>query len=302
VNVQAFHALLLFLAVRFGSATAGRQSSEHEAPPTVQQFVTPQLRLTRPYAYPSPSMFSAPPPVNSSPSSPAYQQQADQVLAVSAGLTDYQKMAAELFDNKLASLGVSAFFAWASRGLSLEEFVFIDFLTNAAAFDGAIAIWQEKARHDAVRPFSAIRYLYGNSPVTAWGGPGRGTVTNLPASQWRSYLNTADHPEYPSASACFCAAHAQAARRYYGSDLLGWSVPAPQGSSVVEPGVTPKTDIVLGPWATWTAFEQECGTSRLWGGVHFAAAITAGQDLCRPIGDLEYEFLADHIAGTAPAP
>jgi hypothetical protein len=247
-------------------------------------------------------VFSAPPPVNSSPSSPGYQQQADEVLAVSAGLTDYQKMAAELFDNKLASLGVSAFFAWASRGLSLEEFVFIDFLTNAAAFDGAIAIWQEKARHDAVRPFSAIRYLYGNSPVTAWGGPGRGTVTNLPASQWRSYLNTADHPEYPSASACFCAAHAQAARRYYGSDLLGWSVPAPQGSSVVEPGVTPKTDIVLGPWATWTAFEQECGTSRLWGGVHFAAAITAGQDLCRPIGDLEYEFLADHIAGTAPPP
>jgi hypothetical protein len=38
VNVQAFHARFLFLAVRFGSATAGLQSAEHEAPAAAQQF------------------------------------------------------------------------------------------------------------------------------------------------------------------------------------------------------------------------------------------------------------------------
>jgi hypothetical protein len=65
-----------------------------------------------------------------------------------------------------------------------------DFLVNMAAFDGGIAVWQEKVRYDAVRPASAIRYLYGDGLVTAWGGPGRGTV-NLPATQWTRYLGVA---------------------------------------------------------------------------------------------------------------
>lgn len=266
----------------------------------VQQFVTPQLRFTRPYSYDSPAQFSTPPPVDSSPNQPGYQQQADEVLAVSAGLTDYQKMAAELFDNKFNSLGLSAFFAAFANGLTLEEIVHFDFLTNMAAFDAAIATWQEKHRHDAVRPFSAIRYLYGDGPVTAWGGPGQGTVSDLPADQWRSYLPVADHPEYPSGSSCFCTAQAQAARRYFGSDVLGFAMPVPAGSSRIEPGVTPATDLVLGPWATWTAFEEECGQSRLWGGVHFQPSIDAAQELCRPIADLAYEFVAAHIDGTAP--
>lgn len=266
---------------------------------TVQQFVTPQLRLTLPYSYASPNQFQAPPPENSNHNSPAYVQQANEVLTASAGLTDYQKAAAELFDDKLRSLGFSALFLLQSRGLSLERFVHLDFLLNLAAFDTAITVWNEKFRHDAVRPFSAIRYIYGDDPVTAWGGPGQGTVSNLPATEWRSYLNTADHPEYPSASAAFCAAHAQAGRRFFDlDDSFGWSVPVAQGSSRVESG-KPAADVVLGPWNTWTAFEEECGLSRFWGGVHFLAAISAGQALGRPIGDLAYAFVQAHIAGNA---
>lgn len=51
----------------------------------VQQFVTPQLAVTLPYSYPDATVFSSPPPVDSHPSSPGYQAQADEVLAVSAG-------------------------------------------------------------------------------------------------------------------------------------------------------------------------------------------------------------------------
>jgi hypothetical protein len=264
----------------------------------VQQFVTPQWRVTRPYSYDDPSRFRAPAPQASNHKNrSAYQEQADAVLAVSAALTDHQKMLAEMFDNKLFSIGLSALFVAQSRGFSLDEFVQYDFLTNVAAFDGGIATWNEKYRYDAVRPVSAIRYLYGDGPVTAWGGPGKGTVSNLPASEWRSYLGTADHPEYPSGSACFCAAHSQASRRFLGSDTLGWSVPVAQGSSRIEPGVTPATDIVLGPWDTWTQFETDCGMSRVWGGVHFVPAVSAGRDLCRPIGDLAYEFVKAHVDG-----
>jgi hypothetical protein len=263
----------------------------------VQQFVTPQLRVTLPYSYQEASRFNAPVPFKSNPRHrKAYKAQADEVLSVSAGLTDSQKMTAELFDNKLLSLGFVALFISQSRGFSLEQFVHYDFLTNMAAFDTAIAIWDNKYTYDAVRPFSAIRYLYGDRLVTAWGGPGMGTVNDLPGSLWRPYLNTADHPEYPSGSASFCAAHAQASRIFLGSDSLGWTVPAPKGSSVVEPGISPANDIVLA-WDTWTDFERDCGYSRLWGGVHFMDAITAGWDIGRTIGEIAHDFVQNHIDG-----
>jgi hypothetical protein len=65
---------------------------------------------------------------------------------------------------------------------------------------------------------------------------------------------------------------------------------------VIEPGVTPATDITLGPWSTFTEFDQVCSLSRVYGGVHFPAA-AASRELCRPIGDLAYEFLDRHIRG-----
>ena len=73
----------------------------------------------------------------------------------------------------------------------------------------------------------------------------------------------------------------------------------PAGSPVVESGVTPATDITLGPWATFSDFERDCGLSRFWGGVHFLSALSAGQQLCRPIGDPAFEFVDRHIRGPA---
>ncbi|MEY2982951.1 MAG: hypothetical protein RL562_3178 [Planctomycetota bacterium] len=263
----------------------------------VQQFVTPQYQHVAPFSYRDAREFRAPRPTASDPDRrEAYRRQVDEVLAASAAMSDRQKMIAELFDDKIASLGFSALFVTVSRNMSLEEFVHYDFLTNLAAFDTGIAIWQEKARHDAVRPFSAIRHVYGNRPVTAWGGPGQGTVRDLPANRWRSYLPVADHPEYPSGSAAFCAAHAESSRLYFDSDVLGWSIEVPQGSSVIEPGHTPQTNITIG-WDTWSAFEEECGMSRFWAGVHFPPAVTAGQEIGREIGARAYEFLMGHIRG-----
>lgn len=266
----------------------------------IQQFVTPQYGVTTPYSYDNPNKFKAPTPSKSNPNNPDYKKQADEVLAASAALTDYQKMTAELFDNKLLGLGQSIGFVTQTRGLTLDQFVQYDLTTGIAAFDAGIATWKEKARHDAVRPFSAIRYLYGDRPVTAWGGPGKGTVSDIKGNEWRSYLNTADHPEYPSGSACLCAAHAQASRRFLGTDALGWSVPFAKGSSGIEPGITPATDIVVGPFNTWSDFEQQCGFSRFWGGVHFMSSILEGETMCRPIGDLAYEFVQKYIQGRPP--
>lgn len=265
----------------------------------VQQFVTPQYALVEPYSYRTPRAFHVPPPFNSNVRHrKEYQQQADEVLEASAALTDEQKLKAELFDNKILSLGFSAVFAAQSQGLSLLEFIQLDFLTNMAAFDAGIFVWQEKRRWDAVRPFSAIPFLYGNRPVTAWGGPGQGTV-QIPANEWKSYLEEADHPEYPSASTCFCNAHGRSARLFLGTDALGFPVERPAGSSNIEPGVTPASDTLI-VFDTWTDFVADCGQSRVWAGVHFQAAIDESSKICPMFGDMAFEYMQRLVDGTAP--
>ena len=269
----------------------------------VQSFVTPQYAITEPYSYDDPSVFSSPKPDKSYLTQPfgfaKYRDQADVVLDVSANLTDEQKMKAELFDDKIRSLGFSAVFASFSQGLTLAEFVQYDFLTNLAAFDTGIAIWQEKTRWDAVRPFTAIRLLYGDDEITAWGGPGQGTVSDITGDEWRPYLQTADHPEYPSGSASFCGAHAEASRLFLGSDNLGYTVPTPAGSSLVEPGLTPAAPLNL-TFATWTDFELECGESRIWAGVHFPDSVPAGRDIGHQVAVIAHQFVQDHIDGNVP--
>lgn len=117
-------------------------------------------------------------------------------------------------------------------------------------------------------------------------------------SEWQSYLRTQAHSDYPSSSACFCAAVAAAARAFYGSDALGTPHVKPAGSSVVEPGITPGQNLTLS-WATWSDWAQACGQSRLQGGVHFQPAITEGQNLCGPIGKLVYDRFMTYVDGTA---
>jgi hypothetical protein len=91
---------------------------------TIQQFITPQLKDTLPYSYDNPKKFKAPQPKASQVQHFAlYKEQADQVLDVSAKLTDTLKMTAELFDNKINSLGFSILFTTLSRQLSLMEIV-----------------------------------------------------------------------------------------------------------------------------------------------------------------------------------
>lgn len=264
----------------------------------VQQFVTPQFSLVEPYSYDSPEEYSVPRPAASNHLNfRAYREQVDDVLKVSARLTDEQKMQAELFDDKLRSLGLSSNFAGTEHGLSTIEIVQLDFLQSVAAFDAGIFVWQEKRRHDAVRPFSAVRHVYGASLVVAWGGPGQASVL-IPANEWMSYLEEADHPEYPSASACFCAAHAQAGRRFIGTDILGLTVNFPAGSSRIEPGITPSTDIAI-EFPTWTAFSEACGKSRVWAGVHFQAAVDESQKVCGTFGDMAHKYVESLIDGTA---
>lgn len=70
-----------------------KDSSAKKGVFTVQQFAIPQYGQVKPFTYDSPAQFKVAPPANSNfRNKKAYQQQADEVLAASANLTDIQKI------------------------------------------------------------------------------------------------------------------------------------------------------------------------------------------------------------------
>jgi vanadium-dependent haloperoxidase-like protein/uncharacterized protein DUF6851 len=263
----------------------------------IQRFATPQLALVKPQSYQDPRALRIAPPDHIDHIDPAsYKREVNTILEASAALTDEQKAMAEFFDNTFLGIGQSTQNAAVAHDLDLDGWVQLLFTTSVAQFDGLIACWHYKREYDAVRPLSAVRHVYGNQKVTAWGGPGKGTVDNMPADEWSSYLPTAGHPEYPSATATLGAAQAQAARRFLGDDVLDWTYPCSAGSTLTEPGITPAKDIEL-RFPTWTDFEMDCATSRVWGGVHFRTTVERTREWGAQFGDLAYEFVQRHLNG-----
>lgn len=264
----------------------------------IQQFVTPYWGRVKPVSYRSPSEFSLTPPVASNHNNrAAYKAQADEILAASAALDDRTKMIAEYWNDKIQSLGrVAGTAAFEQFDMDTEKAVQYVTTVDLAIFDSSIAAFHFKRQYDAVRPTTAIRYLYGDKKITAWGGPGKGTVKDMTGNQWRSYLPTADHTEYPSASSVYCLAYAQAARRFLGTDNLQMSFTKVKGSSFIEPGITPSTDITLS-YNNLTDMANECRRSRIIAGVHFPAATINAEQFAPKVGDSVYEFVQRKLQG-----
>ena len=127
---------------------------------------------------------------------------------------------------------------------------------------------------------------------------GKGTVHDIPASSWESYIPVADHPEYPSITAGVCAAFAEVVRQFFKTDETGTRpFKFTAKDSVQEPGVTPSHDFDMN-WETWSEFESACGFSRLWGGLHFTDAVEEGSRIGHEIGKLAAEFIRKHINPT----
>lgn len=264
----------------------------------IQQFVTPYWGRVKPVSYRSPAEFSVSPPVNSHVTNrAAYKAQADEILAASAGLNDQKKMQAEFWNDKITALGRTAgTAAFEQYNMDVEKAVQYVATVDLAVFDVSIATFAFKRQYDSVRPITAIQYLYGDKKITAWGGPGKGTVNDITGNQWRPYLNTADHTEYPSASSAYCMAYAEAARRFLGSDKLDMTITMPKGSSFVEPGLTPASDVTL-HYGNLTDMANACRMSRILGGVHFRAATENVEQYAPKVGDSVYTFIQRKLHG-----
>ncbi|WBB61872.1 hypothetical protein O7599_04790 [Streptomyces sp. WMMC500] len=267
-----------------------------------QHFVTPQAAVTQPHIYSDPARFRlAPPTFSDHRRTRAYKQAVDEILEASATLTDERKALAEVMDNKSWGLGYSATAAAQNYEKNHGEMGVFDWVAwslqhSLATFGAMVAAWHQKRRYDAVRPISAVRHVYGRSKITAWGGPGRGTVTDLPANEWVGYLPVGDHPEYPSGSTTMCAAGSQAMRRYCDSEEVNWTLEFKAHKSLTEPGIVPARDLKV-HFTTWSELNKACAESRVWGGVHFRETVERSMVFGEQFGDLAHEHVQRHITG-----
>jgi hypothetical protein len=214
--------------------------------------------------------------------SAAYIAQARDLLDISAGLTDEQKMIAEYWaDGPRSELPPGHWDLFAkfvsrrdhhgvqSHGIEQDVKLFFA-LTNAIADAGCCA-WDNKRAFNSVRPITAIRTLFQGQSVRAWAGPYQGT-NMIDGATWFPYQPTSfptpPFPEYSSGHSNFSAAGAEILKLFTGSDRFGGSTLLPAGSSRIEPGAVPSNDIALS-WATFSDAANQAGISRRYGGIHF---------------------------------
>ncbi|SRR5579883_475973 len=239
-----------------------------------------------------------------------YRQQAEELVALSAGLTDRQKMIAEYWKDGPNSEQPPGHWALFAQAVSrrdhhgLDDDVKMFFALSNALLDAGIAAWDMKRAYDSVRPISAIPMLFQGKTIRSWGGPGKGTV-EMDGARWRPYQPASDptppFPEYVSGHSTFSAAAAHILKLFTGSDRFGESVTLPAGSSKIEPHVTPAQPIVL-QWETFTEAADEAGMSRRYGGIHFKAADLVGRDLGRTVATEVWSKAQGYFDGSDKTP
>ncbi|MEM6752524.1 MAG: vanadium-dependent haloperoxidase [Cyanobacteria bacterium P01_C01_bin.38] len=248
---------------------------------------------------------------------PEFIAQAEELVDISANLTDEQKMIAEFWEDG----GGTSFppgtwmtlgqFVSARDNNSLDEDAQLFFALGNAVFDAGIASWDSKLFYDYIRPIGAIRELgnqgligefneeLGGFAIDAW-TPENGTQTIL-ATEFLTYQApdgppSPPFPDYTSGHSTFSAAGAEILELFTGSDEFDASVTIEPGESLFEPGRTPSEEITL-EWDTFSEAADEAGISRLLGGIHFNDADVNGGIAGEKVGQAVWEQAQFFING-----
>jgi hypothetical protein len=239
--------------------------------------------------------------------SPEYREQAEELINLSAALTDHEKMIAEYWSDGPGSEAPAErwnrFAEWISERdhHSLEDDVKMFFALNNALLDASIAAWDMKRTFDSVRPITAISLLFNGTKIRSWGGPAKGTV-EMDGSQWIPYqaatYPTPSSPEYVSGHSAYGTAAASILAAWTGSDHFGYSVTLPPGSSKIEPGTTPARSVVVS-WDNFTEAADESSMSGLYAGIQFRRGDLAGRQLGRLAGSKAWAKSQTYFDGTA---
>jgi hypothetical protein len=201
-----------------------------------------------------------PPPVYSEDPASQFYKEAMEVYEVSKTLTDEQKTIARFWsDDPMLSPTppghwVAIIFQIAERDqMPIEEQVNALVRLGLAVADGFIVNWRDKYKYDLLRPVTYIRRVID--------------------PKWEPLLNTPPFPEYPSGHSTQSGAAAQVL-----TAALGEPFPFTDTTHEAD-GLSPRS------FPDFWAAANEAGISRLYGGIHFRAAIDFGLSQGACVGD-----------------
>jgi hypothetical protein len=239
-----------------------------------------------------------------------YISQARDLLDLSAGLTDEQKMIAEYWADgprselppghwNLFAQSVSRRDHHEVQSHGVEQDVKLFFALTNAISDAGCCAWDNKRAFNSVRPITAIRTLFRGQSVRAWAGPYQG-IKMIDGAAWFPYqpttFPTPPFPEYSSGHSNFSSAGAEILKLFTGSDRFGGSTLLPAGSSKIEPGAVPANDVTL-RWATFSDAANQAGLSRRYGGIHFEQGDLDARATGRLAARMVWEKAREHWEG-----
>jgi hypothetical protein len=270
---------------------------------TDQHFLTPQWGCVIPFALKSADQFlpSVQPALYPS---KKYNRQAEEVIELSAKLDDVTKSIVEYWADGPGTVTPPGHWNEFAQFISqrdehtLDDDVKLFFILDNALLDTSIAVWFIKRHYDSVRPITACRFLFDKKIIKAWGGFDQGTQEILGRS-WQPYIATPPFPEFVSGHSTFSSASACILKLFTGSDTFDNSAVIPPGSSLVEPGIVPGTEIILS-WKTFSQAAKEAGFSRRLGGIHYEDGDVEGRNMGKKIGKEVFERAQHFIEGIPP--
>ncbi len=260
-------------------------------PPGYMAAVDPHWSKIRAMALDSASQFKpAPPPVFSTDKASEFYKQALEVYEIGKNPTEEQRAIASFWDCNPFFLNTQGHLNFATKKLSPGgHWISIagiaarksgaDIMRSAAAytltalalFDGFISCWDEKYRSQLVRPESYIN----------------ASIDEI----WRPLLQTPPFPEYTSGHSVISTASAVALTAIFGENF------AFDDSTETEYGLP------IRKFTSFRAAAQEAAISRMYGGIHYRAAIENGQVQGKRVGEhllAKVHFLNALPNGTPP--
>ena len=217
-----------------------------------QKPLLPNWGQNRPFTLPvaDPCGVMPPPEYSEDPAS-AFYAEAMEVYETSTSLTDDQKAIARFWSDD-PMLSPTPPGHWVSISLQIFERDATPLalqaetlaLVGIAMADAFIACWRSKFEVDLLRPITYIRRVIDK--------------------KWEPLLNTPPFPEYPSGHSTQSAAAAGVLGGLFGASL------AFTDATHAADGIKPRD------FANFQAAAEEAAISRLYGGIHFRAAIDAG--------------------------
>lgn len=261
----------------------------------MQRALTPGWGLVRGFAIGDAVIFRAPPPPRDDAS---FNAMVDDIIAVSANLTDEEKAVAEYWvpwGGWPAShmMRLTADLA-DQRALGFDETVRLLFTAAMSQLDAGIVCWETKYAYNYARPVTAVR-ARGDTLIRAWTPRG---PREMRARDFDPYLPTPPFPAYTSGHALFTAAWARVMELATGSSAYGLSVRVTRLEREVRDLVRP---ITLS-YPTFMSAADASGISRIYGGIHWRIDDTEGRAQGVRVADLVFARAQALFEGQTPPP